>query len=500
MKLSSILQKITTEYQIKQGEDLIKQAEIQDVAIDSRLVEEKSDAIFFALEGADTNGEKFIPSAIKQGAKVIIAKKFFENDAKGVIFLITNDPFNFLVETLQVFYQNLPQNIYAVTGTNGKTSTVEFTRQIFELMGVKAASIGTLGLVCDHIIENGFVDSSLTTPDIVGLYKNLSILKKNGVDHVAIEASSIGLDQKRMAGIEIKNAAFTNFSQDHLDYHDNMEEYFAAKNILFKGVLPDSSKVTLNSDIEEFSVLKGICEAKNHQIIDYGKNGALKIENVIEKDHGQEIEISYQDENYKFFININVNFQVFNLVCALGLILNDLGLSKQKLEELFEKFDQLESAAGRMQKIANHKGAQIFIDYAHTPDALEISLKNARKLSPKRLIVLFGCGGDRDQLKRPQMCDAACQNADLVIVTDDNPRTEDPAKIRSEIMANCDLKKAVEVPGRKDAIEKSLQMLKKGDIIILAGKGHEKYQSINGQKIDFDEVRIVKKFITNKGR
>ena len=153
-----------------------------------------------------------------------------------------------------------------------------------------------------------------------------------------------------------------------------------------------------------------------------------------------------------------------------------------------------------MQKIANHKGAQIFIDYAHTPDALEISLKNARKLSPKRLIVLFGCGGDRDQLKRPQMCDAACQNADLVIVTDDNPRTEDPAKIRSEIMANCDLKKAVEVPGRKDAIEKSLQMLKKGDIIILAGKGHEKYQSINGQKIDFDEVRIVKKFITNKGR
>ena len=337
MKLSSILQKITTEYQIKQGNELVNRVEIQDIAIDSRLVKKQSSAIFFALEGHDTNGEKFIPSAIEQGAQVVIAKKFFENDAKGVIFLITNDPFNFLVETLQVFYQNLPQNIYAVTGTNGKTSTVEFTRQIFELMGVKAASIGTLGLVCDHIIENGFVDSSLTTPDIVGLYKNLSILKKNGVDHVAIEASSIGLDQKRMAGIEIKNAAFTNFSQDHLDYHDNMEEYFAAKNILFKGVLPDSSKVTLNSDIEEFSVLKGICEAKNHQIIDYGKNGALKIENVIEKDHGQEIEISYQDENYKFFININVNFQVFNLVCALGLILNDLGQSKQKMEGHFEK-------------------------------------------------------------------------------------------------------------------------------------------------------------------
>ncbi len=501
MNLSSILQKITTKYEVKQGEEIIDDVKIQDIAIDSRLINKKSSAVFFALEGHDTNGEKFIPNVIDAGVKVIVAKNFIKNKAQDVVFLITKDPFEFLVQMLNIFYQDLPKNIYAVTGTNGKTSVVEFTRQIFDLLNIKSASIGTLGLTCDHIIKNGFVNSSLTTPDIVGLYKNLSILKKNDVDNVAIEASSIGLDQKRMAGLEIKNAAFTNFSQDHLDYHADMKEYFAAKSILFQDILPQDSNVVLNADIEEFSVLEKICEKKKYKIIDYGfKAKVLKLINVVEKNNGQEIEFSYQNNTYKFFIDINVNFQVFNVICALGLVLGNLKISHEELTELLKKFDQLRSATGRMQKIANYNDAQIFIDYAHTPDALEISLKNARKLNPKRLIVLFGCGGDRDHSKRPMMGKAACQNSDLAIVTDDNPRTENPGQIRKEIMSSCDLNKTIEIDGRKEAIEKSLQMLKKGDIIILAGKGHEKYQSINGQKIDFDEVRIVKKFITNKGR
>lgn len=493
MKLSSILQKVTTKCQIDKGEKIINNIEIQEIAIDSRLIKDNIGTIFFALPGHDTNGEKFISSAIKSGAKVIVSQHFDKKTiTKDIVLIKTKNPFDVLVEALQAFYPDLPKNIYAVTGTNGKTSCVEFTRQILEIMNIKAASIGTLGINCDHIIENGLVTSSLTTPDIVGFYKNLSILKKNGVDHVAIEASSIGLDQKRIAGVGIKNAAFTNFSQDHLDYHKNMDEYFDAKTILFKETLPENSNVVLNADIKEFGKLEKICKSKNHKIIDYGyKANSLKLINIAEKNNGQEVEFSYHGKKYTFFIDINVNFQVFNVICSLGLVLNSLDISSQDLENLLQKFDQLKSAAGRMQKVGTYNGAQIFIDYAHTPDALEISLKNARKLSPERLIILFGCGGDRDQLKRPQMCKAASQNADLVIVTDDNPRTEDPAKIRKEIMASCDLDKTIEVAGRKEAIEKSLQMLKKGDIIILAGKGHEKYQSVNGKKIDFDEIEIV---------
>lgn len=497
MNLLNALQNSVIPFQIDQGQDLAQNMDINDIAIDSRIVKDSSGSVFFALQGHQSNGEKFIDSAIKSGAKIIIAKNYRKvND--GVIFITSEDPFLILTSFLTQFYSPLPQHIFAVTGTNGKTSVVEFTRQIFDLLGVKAASIGTLGLRCDHVKSNGIVSSSLTTPDIVGLYKNLATLKNNNVDHVAIEASSIGLDQQRMTGLEIKNVAFTNFSQDHLDYHADMDDYLAAKLKLFTQLAAKNSNAIINSDIDKFEHLKKVCLEIGHDVIDYGLDGKeLQIVSFSEKDSGQEVVIKYRQEEYKFFIDINVNFQVFNLICALGFVLASQNLNSRQVSSLLQKFDRLQSPTGRMQKVANYNEAEVFIDYAHTPDALEISLKNARKLKPKRLLVLFGCGGDRDHMKRPQMCQAACRNADYVVVTDDNPRNEDPAKIRQEIMTRCDISKSVEIDGRKNAIEKSLQMLTKGDIIILAGKGHEKYQSVKGQKIDFDEEKIVNEFIAN---
>ncbi len=497
MNLLNALKNTAVDFKIEQGQDLAPNVAIDDIAIDSRIVEDSAGSVFFALQGHESNGEEFVVSAIKNGAKIIVAKNY-QKVADDVIFITSDQPFAILTKFLAQFFAPLPQNIFAVTGTNGKTSVVEFTRQVFDLLDVKAASIGTLGLRCDHIKGNGIVSSSLTTPDIVGLYKNLATLKKNNVDHVAIEASSIGLDQQRMAGLEIKNVAFTNFSQDHLDYHADMDDYFAAKLKLFTQLAAKNSNAIINADIDQFEQLKKACLDNNHNFIDYGLDGqGLQIVSFSEKDSGQEVVIKYCQEEYKFFIDINVNFQVFNLICALGFIFANQNLNSQQITSLLQKFDQLQSPTGRMQKVANYNEAEIFIDYAHTPDALEISLKNARKLKPKRLLVLFGCGGDRDHMKRPQMCQAACQNADYIIVTDDNPRNEDPAKIRQEIMASCDLEKSVEIDGRKNAIEKSLQMLTKGDIIILAGKGHEKYQSVKGQKIDFDEEKIVNEFIAN---
>lgn len=498
MDLLKALKKTGLKYDIVQGQKIADNVTIGDIQIDSRLLKPSLNTIFFALEGRDTNGEKFIANAVEKRTKVIVAKKFTTTNHENVVFIASKDPFGLLIELLKIFYYPLPKNIFAVTGTNGKTSVVEFARQIFDLLGMKAASIGTLGLTCDHIIKNGFVDSPLTTPNIIGLYKNLSILKKNDVDHVAIEASSIGLDQKRMAGLKVKSGAFTNFSQDHLDYHADMKDYFAAKTLLFKEILPQDSNVVLNADIPELKKLKKICEKNGHNIVDYGYNAdCLKLVKVTEKKGGQEIEILYKGNSYNFVIDINVNFQVFNLMCALGLVIGSHRISKDKIEELLQKCKKLKSATGRMQKVANYNEAQIFVDYAHTPDALEISLQNTRKLNPKRLIILFGCGGDRDHSKRPLMGETSCKNADLVIVTDDNSRTENPTKIRKEILIGCDLKKTIEIDGRRNAIEKSLKMLKKGDIIILAGKGHEKYQSINGEKIDFDEVKIIKNIIKN---
>ena len=483
MKLSQLLSKAKTPHQI------FGDAEISNVAIDSRLV--KSGDIFFALLGKTQDGSKFIADAISKGAAAIVTSQ--DQEISGAISIKTSDVFSLLVEVLKEFYSPLPSNIYAITGTNGKTSSAEFTRQILQFLGKKSASIGTLGTRAHHDIEAQLQTSSLTTPDIVSLYKNLSILKKNAVDDVAIEVSSIGLEQGRIAGLKIDVASFTNFTQDHLDYHKSMEQYFFCKMILFKDVLPSGSNAVINADIKEFSDIKKICAQKNHHIIDYGfKAEILRIKKIAPHDLGQKVFFEFDGNDFEFDLEVSGDFQAFNALCALGNVLAKNKISAQKLREILQKFPTLKPAEGRMQRAAILPNkAQVFIDFAHTPDALENVLKLAQSLG-KRVLVLFGCGGDRDAKKRPIMGEIACRLADQVIVTDDNPRSENAAQVRSEILAACDMKKTFQFEDRKLAIEKAIAMLQPHDILILAGKGHEKYQIIGEKKFEFDEEKIVK--------
>jgi UDP-N-acetylmuramoyl-L-alanyl-D-glutamate--2,6-diaminopimelate ligase len=492
VKLIEILSQVKTKYEIAANLSDIGQIEISDIAIDSRLV--KKNSIFFALPGKEVDGAQFIDSALKNGAALVVTK-----EAKpGIAAIQCDDVFKFLTEALNAFYQPLPANIYAITGTNGKTSTAEFTRQILEFSDKKSASIGTLGVMCDEAIKPDLQNSSLTTPDIVSLYKNLSILKKHGVDDVAIEVSSIGLEQGRIAGLKIAVGAFTNFTQDHLDYHKSMAEYFRCKALLFDSVLENGSVAVLNSDIAEFLALKKICEKKNHKIIEYGfKANDLKLLQIQQKNLGQEVSFEFRGKKYSFELEVSGDFQAFNALCALGNVLGKKEFSENELEKLLKNFSKLNPAPGRMQRAGVLKNkAQVFIDFAHSPDALENVLKLARKLTNQRVVVLFGCGGNRDAKKRPIMGKIASELADLVIVTDDNPRLEQAKNIRAEILQNCDKSKTLEIPGRADAIQKAVSLLKDYDILILAGKGHEKYQIIGAEKFEFDEEKIVKDAIS----
>ncbi len=489
MKLSQLLSQVKSDFKIS-GDP--SQIEIEDIAIDSRLV--KKNSVFFALQGKVTDGLKFVDAAVGSGASLVVTPIL---DSQFLIpnclHLASSDPQKLLVEFLQIFYQPLPANIYAITGTNGKTSTAEFTRQILEFLGKKSASIGTLGVTCDDEIKSHLQNSSLTTPDIVSLYKNLQILKKNGVDDVAVEVSSIGLKQGRIAGLKIAVGAFTNFTQDHLNYHKSMPEYFKCKMMLFDSVLENSAFAVLNSDIPEFLEIKKICENKNHSIIEYGfKARDLRLLEAI--DH--KIKFEFRKKIYEFELSASGEFQAFNALCALGNVLAKNNLDETQLKKLLKNFHLLRPAQGRMQLAGNlQNGAKIFIDFAHSPDALENVLKLARQLTKKRVLILFGCGGDRDAKKRQIMGRIACQLSDFVIVTDDNPRTEKAESIRAEIFSACDSSKTLEIADRKAAIETAIAMLEAEDILILAGKGHEKYQIIGEQKFEFDEEKIVKNVI-----
>mgnify|MGYP000417369337 CR=1 FL=1 len=489
MKLSQILTQTKIEFSVL---NQINDLEFNDIALDSRLVTNSS--IFFALQGQNQDGKKFIDDAVKNGAVAVVSNQVC--DLKVPLILCEN-PFDLLVEFLQIFYFPLPSNIYAITGTNGKTSTAEFTRQILGFLGKKSASIGTLGIITDVKEFESNLSSSLTTPDIVVLYKNLYNLKKAQIDDVAIEVSSIGLEQQRIAGLKINVGAFTNFSQDHLDYHNSMEKYFDCKMILFNQTVGAQGFAVLNSDISEFAKIKEIGQKRNLQIIEYGfKAKDLKLLEILSNNFGQQILFEFRNEKYQFNLSVVGDFQAFNALCALANILAKYDLPKNDLENLLKNFDKLSAAAGRMQRVAVLENkAQIFVDFAHSPDALENVLNLARQITKARVIVLFGCGGNRDAKKRPIMGKIASELADFVIVTDDNPRNEEPSTIRAQILSACSPEKTIEIANRKVAIEKAIEMLQNDDVLILAGKGHEKYQIIGETKFDFDEEKIVKNVV-----
>lgn len=491
MKLADLLSKISAEFKVV-GRIATDEIEVLDIAIDSRLV--KKGSLFFALQGAARNGSEFIDSAIKNGAVGVVTNRLTDRIWQDVVAIESGSPATILTEMLKILHAPLPDNIFTVTGTNGKTSVAEFTRQIFTLLGKKAASVGTLGVVCDAVSQDKIQNSALTTPDIVSLYKNLKTLKTLDINDVVIEASSIGLKQGRINGLDLDVAAFTNFSQDHIDYHGSMAEYFRCKMMLFDQAIHANTVAVLNSDIPELAAIKKIFLKKGHTIIEYGFKAAdLRLKDITKHEDGQIISFEYLGDSYQCNLSIDGEFQAFNVLCALGIVLAKNDLNKVQLGALVSQFSELKSALGRMQHVASLENkAQVFIDFAHTPDALENVLKLARKLTQSRVIVLFGCGGDRDAKKRPLMGKIACDLADLVVVTDDNPRSEDPKIMRSDIISGCDQSKIIEIAGRKTAIEQSISELDASDILILAGKGHEKYQIIGETKHDFDEELIVK--------
>jgi len=475
---------------LKIGKEL-SNSEFNNIEIDSRLI--KKGDIFFAL---NKKGENFIGNAIKNGAILIIYAS--KSDYPNSICLQTKNINKDLIFALKQKYADIPENIFAVTGTKGKSSIANFFLQFMSILGQNAASIGTLGLKSNiGKVEKIVKNSPLTTPDIICIYKNLNILKKHNINNVIIEASSIGLDQGRLLGVKFKSAIFTNLSLDHLDYHKNMRNYLACKIKLFSDNMSFGQAI-INSDFPESKKICKFISQTNNKILSFGKNGAdLKIINYVPLDQGYKVKFSIENEIFENKINLLGDFQIYNILATFFLIFNSYKLSKIEKENLIQSFSNLKSAKGRMELIHDNK-FKIYIDFAHNDQSLEKSLlaiRNKPKTNIRKLIVLFGCGGDRDKSKRAKMGKIATQIADLSIITDDNPRSENPATIRQKIISGCKNNKFIEIANRKMAIIETIKKLQKDDILMIAGKGHEKYQIIGKKKIDFDEESIVKNYL-----
>lgn len=456
--------------------------EICGLTVDSREV--KPGYIF-----GDVNNNQYIDSAIVNGASVIITDKNYSGESsEQTIILKVDNPALEYANAVSKFYGGKPQHISAITGTNGKTSIADFIRQILTMMGEKAASMGTLGLIKGN---DEPIPSPNTTPNCVTVHKELKELSEEGYNYVIMEASSHGICQYRIGGIPFKVAGFTNLTRDHLDYHKTMENYLAAKTLLFTDMLEEGGYAVLNADIDAFDKLSKACLDSGKNIISYGHKGKdIRLINAEPLVHGQKLEIEYFGKPLTLEIPLAGEFQAMNVLCALGMAAK----ITDKPDEVLRHVTQIHGAKGRLDlagRTAN--GAAVYVDYAHTPDALENVIKAMRPHTHKQLHVLFGCGGDRDAGKRPIMGKIASELADAVYVTDDNPRTENADNIREQIMAACP--KGINLPNRAEAIKYAINQLKNGDVLILAGKGHETGQYINGQIIHFSDYEEVLKNI-----
>ncbi len=448
---------------------------------DSRRV--KPGYLFAALPGSNADGSEFIEDAVRSGASAILAPEK-TNLPAGVELITDDNPRRRFALMAAAFYEDQPDYIAAVTGTNGKTSVVHFAQQLWESIGVKAASIGTLGLHGGGMDRSG----SHTTPEPVSLHEELAELSKAGVTHLAMEASSHGLDQYRLDGVKVKAAGFTNLSRDHLDYHESMEEYLAAKTRLFTEILSSDGIAVLNADSDEYDSLRS---TKTLRILSYGHKGEdLKVIYLSPTITGQKTHLKIMGEGHDVELPLVGEFQLMNALCALGLVIAEDPKNSDRTKNLVEALENLRGAPGRLQPIGGHpRGAAIYVDYAHTPDALEHVLKALRPHTENNLVCLFGCGGDRDKGKRPLMGKVAEDLADRVIVTDDNPRWENPAQIRKEVLETATL--AEEIAGRREAIHQIVAELDEGDILVIAGKGHEQGQIFGDKVEDFDDVQVA---------
>lgn len=465
--------------------------EVTSITADSRQVTEGS--LFIAIPGTKHDGREFVDDAIKRGARAVLLPGQLSLPPT-VTQLTTGNVRLATAKLAALFYPEQPETIVAITGTSGKTSTAQFTRELWQIMGQQSASIGTLG----YISATESLYGSLTTPDAITLHQMLSKAALGGVTHLAMEASSHGLDLHRLDAVRLQAGGFTNLSRDHLDYHQTMENYLAAKMRLFSTLLPTGAYAVLNADDQVHSTIEATAKAHGLKVFSYGKNGKeIKILSIKPQASQQIISAEIFGTIHEIPLPVMGEFQAWNAMLALGLTIatgSDAGKAVQALS-------QLRGVPGRLQHVGNTKsGGVVFVDYAHKPDALENVLSALRPHvaahNGAQLSVVFGCGGNRDKGKRPIMGEIAQRLADSVIVTDDNPRHENPATIRQEVLQGCrDKGNVLEIGDRANAIAEAIRKLKQHDVLVIAGKGHESGQIIGDETHPFDDADIARKVI-----
>jgi UDP-N-acetylmuramoyl-L-alanyl-D-glutamate--2,6-diaminopimelate ligase len=469
--------------------DAVAATDVTGIASDSRKV--KPGDLFVALSGTKADGSAFIADAVSRGAAAVVVAAGASVDA-SVPVVAVREPRRFLALAAARFYGRQPETMVAVTGTAGKTSVAAFTRQIWAHAGHAAAMIGTTGVVAPGRNDYG----SLTTPDPVSLHALLAELADAGVTHAAMEASSHGLDQSRLDGVKLSAGAFTNLGRDHMDYHPTVEHYMASKMRLFDTLLPKGAPAVVYADDEWSGTAIDTARKAGCDVRTVGRKGDyLALKRVEHFRHKQTAEIHVGGDIFEVHIPLAGDFQVANALVAAGLAMST-GVPAATAMAALEK---LVGASGRLELVGHAKnGALAYVDYAHKPDALENVLTSVRPFTTGRVIVVFGCGGDRDKGKRPIMGEIATRLADVVIVTDDNPRSEVPAVIRSEIMAAA--KGATEIGDRAEAIRSAVGMLQAGDTLIVAGKGHEEGQTVGSVTLPFSDHAELGKALEESAR
>jgi UDP-N-acetylmuramoyl-L-alanyl-D-glutamate--2,6-diaminopimelate ligase len=449
------------------------------VNADSRAI--AAGDIFFAIPGTRTHGDQFAAQAKANGAVAMVSDRPPAFDPGMPVVIVDDVRRAYAVAAARQFAPQ-PKTIVGVTGTNGKSSVVSYVRQIWHACGIEAASVGTVGIET----AQGMMPGELTTPDALSLHRDLGALKAKGIDHVAMEASSQGLDQRRVDGIRFEAVAFTNLSRDHLDYHSDMQTYREAKVRLFRDLIADNGAAIVNVDDPEHVPFLHAALERGATLMTVGREGAwFEVQSVVNEGYGQRVTGRLVGEPAEFHLPLTGHFQSSNAIVALGLAMA-AGAPKKGA---FAALSHLRGARGRLELVAEHNGAAIFVDYAHKPVALETALEALRPYASNRLHVVMGAGGDRDTGKRPMMGEIAARLADRVIVTDDNPRTEEPSSIRAQILAAAP--GADEIGDRRRAIETAIRALVPGDVLLIAGKGHEDYQIIGTTKHHFSDHEVV---------
>ena len=474
---------------IKSAGKKYQKVDVKGICFDSRKVREKD--IFFAIDGNKTSGTKFINEAISKKASAIITSKNIKLKNSEIPLLTVKDVRKSLSEACSNFYKRKPLYIVAVTGTNGKSSVADFFYQILNFNKKAVASIGTLGIAS----KNNFKKTNLTSLDPLSLHKNLKILAKNKVQYVILEASSHGLDQKRLDNLIIKTGIFTNLSHDHLDYHKNIKSYFYSKMHLFKNLLNSNSNIVTDEENKEFKIIKSIANKRKIKKITIGsKSGDIKILHNSYRDNKQIIKILFRKKIFFLEVPLIGYFQIKNLLMAI-LAANNCGIN---INKIFKQINQIKPVPGRLESVVNlNNNSAIIVDFAHTPDALEQTLIALKKQFKREITIVFGCGGERDKRKRLIMGKIAKKYCKKIFITDDNPRNEDPRKIRKDIIKGCG-KFAKNIGSRKKAIKNAIDELGSNEILLVSGKGHEKTQDYGKRVINFSDKKIIKELISKK--